>query len=85
MLHYENLVDTTRYIPYNEFCKYFCMLDDSVVGVVVDICARSFLVLSNEGREKKLTCEDTDQFMRVLKVCNDTLPIELIKYDSIRS
>ena len=51
----------------------------------MDICARSFLVLSDEGREKKLTCEDTDQFMRVLKVCNDTLPIELIKYDSIRA
>ena len=29
--------------------------------------------------------EDVDQFMRVLKVCNDTLPIELIKYDSITS
>ena len=67
------------------FASILCMLDDSVVGVVVDICARSFLVLSAEGREKKLTCEDTDQFMRVLKVCNDTLPIELIKYDSIRA
>ena len=45
------------------FASIFCMLDDSVVGVIVDICARSFLVLSDEGREKKLTCEDTDQFM----------------------
>ena len=53
------------------------MLDDTVVGVIVDICARSFLVLSDEGREKKVTCEDVDQFMRVLKVCNDTLPVEL--------
>ena len=67
------------------FASIFCMLDDSFVGVVVDICARSFLVLSDEGREKKVTCDDVDQFMRVLKVCNDTLPIELIKYDSIRS
>ena len=61
------------------------MLDESVVGVIVDICARSFLVLSNEGREKKVTCDNSDQFMRILKVCNDTLPIELIKYDSIRA
>tara|TARA_B100001778_G_scaffold325106_1_gene320215 strand:- start:173 stop:358 length:186 start_codon:yes stop_codon:yes gene_type:complete len=61
------------------------MLDDTVVGVVVDICARSFLVLSDEGREKKVTCEDADQFMRVLKVCNEKLPIELIKYDSIKA
>tara|TARA_B100000941_G_scaffold62044_1_gene41006 strand:- start:493 stop:678 length:186 start_codon:yes stop_codon:yes gene_type:complete len=59
------------------------MLDDSVVGVVVDICRRSFLVLSDEGRRKKVTCDNTDQFMRILKVCNDTLPIELIKYDNI--
>ena len=61
------------------------MLDESVVGVIVDICARSFLVLSNEGREKKVTCDNADQFMRILKVCNDTLHIELIKYDSIRA
>ena len=61
------------------------MLDESVVGVVVDICARSFLVLSNEGRERKVTCDNSDQFMRILKVCNDKLPVELIKYDSIRA
>ena len=61
------------------------MLDESVVGVIVDICARSFLVLGNEGREKKVSCDNADQFMRILKVCNDTVPIELIKYDSIRA
>ena len=61
------------------------MLDESVVGVVVDICARSFLVLSNEGRERKVTCDNSDQFMRILKVCNELLPVELIKSDSIRA
>ena len=61
---------------------YF-MFDDPVVGVIVDICARSFLVLSDKGQERKVTCDNSDQFMRVLKVCNDTLPVELIKYDSI--
>ena len=61
------------------------MLDESVVGVIVDICARSFLVLSNEGRERKVTCDNVDQFMRILKVYNDQLPIELIKYDSIKA
>ena len=61
------------------------MLDESVVGVIVDICARSFLVLSNEGRERKVTCDNSDQFMRILKVCNDQLPVELIKYDSIKA
>ena len=61
------------------------MLDESVVGVIVDICARSFLVLSNEGRERKVTCDNSDQFMRKRKVCNDQLPVELIKYDSITS
>ena len=59
------------------------MFDDSVVGVIVDICTRSFLVLSDKGQERKVTCDNSDQFMRVLKVCNDTLPVELIKYDSI--
>ena len=59
------------------------MFDDSVVGVIVDICTRSFLVLRDKGQERKVTCDNSDQFMRVLKVCNDTLPVELIKYDSI--
>ena len=59
------------------------MFDDSVVGVIIDICARTFLVLSDQGRERKVTCESVDQFMRVYKVCTDQLPIELIKYDTI--
>ena len=59
------------------------MFDDSVVGAIVDICTRSFLVLSDKGQERKVTCDNSDQFMRVLKVCNDTLPVELIKYDTI--
>tara|TARA_Y100001938_G_C8044818_1_gene408244 strand:- start:264 stop:464 length:201 start_codon:yes stop_codon:yes gene_type:complete len=61
---------------------YF-MFDDSVVGVIIDICARTFLVLSDQGRERKVTCESVDQFMRVHKVCTDQLPVELIKYDTI--
>ena len=58
-------------------------MDENVLGVVIDLCSRTFLIKSNQGCEKYLKCEDTDQFMRVLKVCTDLLSEDEIKYDSI--
>ncbi len=59
------------------------MDDDTVMGVVIDLCSRRFLVLSDEGQEKVVTCEDPEQFMRVLKVCTDMLPEDQIKYEDL--
>ena len=59
------------------------MDDDTVLGVVVDLCSRRFLLLSEEGQEKIVSCEDPDQFMRVLKVCTDKLDETQIKYEDL--
>ena len=59
------------------------MDDDTVEGVVIDLCSRRFLLLSEEGQKKVVTCEDTDQFMRVLKVCTDKLDESQIKYEDL--
>ena len=56
------------------------MDDDTVLGIIIDLCSRKFLLLSEEGQEKEVTCEDTDQFMRVLKVCTDRLDESQIQY-----
>tara|TARA_R100000152_G_C6733495_1_gene157905 strand:- start:633 stop:827 length:195 start_codon:yes stop_codon:yes gene_type:complete len=59
------------------------MDDDTVLGVVVDLCSRRFLLLSEEGQQKIVSCEDPDQFMRVLKVCTDKLDEAQIKYEDL--
>ena len=59
------------------------MDDDTVLGIIIDLCSRKFLLLSEEGQEKEVTCEDPDQFMRVLKVCTDRLDESQIKYEDL--
>lgn len=59
------------------------MDDDTLMEVVIDLCSRTFLLLSDEGQERIVTCDNTEQFMRVLKVCTDKLEEDQIRYDSI--
>ena len=56
------------------------MDDDTVMGFIIDLCSRKFLLLSEEGQEREVTCDDADQFMRVLKVCTDRLDEDQIQY-----
>ena len=51
--------------------------------MIIDLCSRSFLLLSDGGEERLVECEDPDQFMRVLKVCTDKLPEDQIKYQDL--
>ena len=55
-------------------------MDDFVFEVVVDICARTFKLKSDGGENKIIVCEDTDEFMRVLEVCDKMLEPHMIKY-----
>ena len=51
-----------------------------VEGIVIDICSRSFLLLSDQGDEKFVQCDTADQFMRVLEVCTANLTEDEIEY-----
>jgi len=51
-----------------------------VQGVVIDVCSRSFLLLSDQGDEKMVECETTEQFMNVLEVCTSHLNDDQIEY-----
>ena len=51
-----------------------------VEGVVVDICSRSFLLLSDQGDEKFVQCDTAEQFMSVLDVCTEKLNEDQIEY-----
>tara|TARA_B100002019_G_C21163599_1_gene544613 strand:+ start:813 stop:1004 length:192 start_codon:yes stop_codon:yes gene_type:complete len=56
------------------------MNETYVAGVVIDVCTRSFLLLSDNGDEKMVECETAEQFMNVLEVCTDNLNDDQIEY-----
>ena len=55
-------------------------MDDFVYEVVVDICSRTFLLKSDKGDNKIIACDNTEEFMRVLDVCDKMLDPEMIVY-----
>ena len=58
-------------------------MDDFVLLVEIDVCSRSFILLSENGDERLISCETTDEFMRVLRVCDQLLPPEKIIYKEL--
>ena len=55
-------------------------MDDFIFEVVVDICAKTFKLKSEDGDHKVIACENSDEFMRVLEVCDQMLEPHMIKY-----
>ena len=51
-----------------------------VQGVVIDVCTRSFLLLSDKGDEKWVNCDSSEEFMNVLQVCTSHLNDDQIEY-----
>ena len=58
-------------------------MDDFVYEVVVDICSRTFKLKSDKGDDKIIACEDSDEFMRVLEVCDQMLEPCMIVYKEL--
>ena len=77
----EILLEVDKYYTYAIITvMYYQGMDDFVFEVVVDICARTFKLKSDRGDNKIIACEDTDEFMRVLEVCDKMLEPEMIVY-----
>jgi len=56
---------------------------ESVLGIVIDVCTRSLLLLSDEGNEKLVECETVQEFMNVLEVVTANLDEDQIEYADI--
>ena len=56
------------------------MDNDWVNRTVIDVCNRSFLIISDDGEEKFITCETPEQFMDVMEVVNKLLDPDRIEY-----
>ena len=58
-------------------------MDEFIYEVEVDICARTFKLKSDKGDNKIIVCEDTDEVMRVLEVCDKMLEPGMIVYKEL--
>jgi hypothetical protein len=59
------------------------MNTECVLGIVIDVCTKSFLLLSTQGNEKVVNCETSQEFMNVLEVVTSNLEPDQIKYADI--
>jgi hypothetical protein len=53
---------------------------ESVLGIVIDVCTRSFLLLSDEGNERMIECDTVEEFMNILDVVTINLEPDQIQY-----
>ena len=53
---------------------------ETVNGIVIDICSRTFLLLSNHGSERLVGCDSLEEFMNVFEVVTAQLDPDQIKY-----
>jgi hypothetical protein len=59
------------------------MNDASVVKTIVDICSRSFKIVSDEGYIQLVQCESVEEFMDVLEVCQEFMDEDMLVYSEI--
>tara|TARA_B100001113_G_scaffold319052_1_gene287467 strand:- start:69 stop:263 length:195 start_codon:yes stop_codon:yes gene_type:complete len=58
-------------------------MEDFVLNVEVDFCSRTFSLISEQGDRRIIKCDTPDEFMRVLKVCDQLLPADQILYKDL--
>ena len=59
------------------------MNDASVVKTIVDICSRSFKIVSDQGHIQLVQCESVQEFMDVFQVVNDFMDEDMLVYSEI--
>ena len=59
------------------------MNDASVVKTIVDICSRSFKIVSDEGYIQLVQCETVQEFMDVLEVWQEFMDEDMLVYSEI--
>ena len=54
--------------------------DEHLTRVVIDTCARTYRLLSNEGDEKVIECDSVEEFMNVLELVRAVVNDDIIAY-----
>lgn len=53
---------------------------ECVQGIVIDVCTRTFLLISDQGSERMVECDTVEEFMNVLEVVTNNLDPDQIEY-----
>ena len=56
--------------------------DEYLTDVMVNVGARSFVMFSNEGTERKVECDTVDDFMEILEMVRVLVDDEIVRYIS---
>ena len=54
--------------------------DEYLTRVVIDTCARTFYMYSNEGDKSSLRCDSVDEFLTVLDLVRNVVDDDIIAY-----
>ena len=61
--------------------KYKAQEDDEyLTRVVIDTCARTFRLYSNEGDERVVDCDSMEEFMNVLDLVRKVVDEDIVAY-----
>lgn len=56
---------------------------ETVEGIVIDVCTRTFMLMSDQGSKRMVECETVQEFMNVLEVVTANLSPEQIEYANL--
>jgi hypothetical protein len=59
------------------------MQDEYLTRCVVDVIRRTVYLYSNEGEEKKVSCDTAEEFMNVLEFIRNTVDEKTLSYASL--
>ena len=54
--------------------------EEFLTRVVVDTCSRTFRLYSNEGDEKVIECDTTEEFMNILELVRGVADDDIVFY-----
>lgn len=57
--------------------------DEYLTRVVIDTCARTFYMYSNEGEARSVRCDSIDEFMTVLELIRRVVDDNIIAYSDV--
>ena len=58
-------------------------MDDFILRVEIDICSRSFSLLSENGDSRLIKCDTKEEFIRILRVCDELLLPDQVVYKEL--
>ena len=58
-------------------------MDEFILRVEIDICSRSFSLLSENGDIRLIKCDTKEEFIRILRVCDELLLPDQVVYKEL--